>query len=668
MLTLLILVTADPVPGPLPTLKYNNPGLVVDLHVGLWGLPVPCDYDGDGDNDLLMNCPDVPMRGLYFFENGSGDEFPIFEPGQRIGPAHPDLTPSYIGMPNRSARVELLARNRIVSTGVSPGGDYEVSGTIVPSDRILRPGQTAADKPKLRARQFSKIDYDGDGALDLVAGIGDWTDYGMNFSAGSGGWADAFTKRGVWKPGPLRGFVYVLRNTGTSEAPTYAEPEPVFAGGEPIDVYGRPAPNFADFDGDGDLDLVCGEFLDGFTYFANIGTRTEPEYAAGRRLSSHDEPLRMDLQMIVPVAYDWDDDGDVDLIVGDEDGRVAWVEHTGDVIDGLPMFEPPRYFRQAADDVVFGALVTPAATDWDADGDTDLLCGNSAGYIAWIENLGGEGMETRWDRPRKLLADDLPIRLMAGPNGSVQGPSERKWGYTTLSVADWNGDGLSDVVVNSIWGRVVWFENVGTSQRPLLTTPRPVLVDRPAGEPAPRPEGYWWTPEGGELVTQWRTTPLATDWTGDGQVDLVMLDHEGYLALFERRGDRVSPPQRVFETDGPLAYDNRHRPVETDRTDQLLQLNAGVAGRGGRVKLAIGDWTGDGRPDLLVNSDNINLMVGNATADGRYRFTEAGPLTTHRLAGHTTSPTLWDWSGDGRIDAVIGAEDGRLYWLENPGD
>jgi hypothetical protein len=38
----------------------------------------------------------------------------------------------------------------------------------------------------------------------------------------------------------------------------------------------------------------------------------------------------MDLQMITPTAVDWNRQRlRLDLIVGDEDGRVAWIENTG---------------------------------------------------------------------------------------------------------------------------------------------------------------------------------------------------------------------------------------------------------------------------------------------------------------------------------------------------
>ena len=51
----------------------------------------------------------------------------------------------------------------------------------------------------------------------------------------------------------------------------------------------------------------------------------------GKTLMHGGKKLTMDLEMIMPTAIDWDKDGDVDLICGDEDGRVAFVENTGKI-------------------------------------------------------------------------------------------------------------------------------------------------------------------------------------------------------------------------------------------------------------------------------------------------------------------------------------------------
>ncbi len=97
-----------------------------------------------------------------------------------------------------------------------------------------------------------------------------------------------------------------------------------------------------------------------------IGSRQTPNYAAGRKLTANDgKPLVMDLQMITPTAFDWDGDGDFDLIVGDEDGRVALVENTAELHQNAPVFKQPIYFQQQADTLKFGALATPFAYDWD---------------------------------------------------------------------------------------------------------------------------------------------------------------------------------------------------------------------------------------------------------------------------------------------------------------
>src|SRR6476620_3844033 len=72
----------------LERLKYNHPGLVVDLGVGLWAWPMPMDFDGDGDLDLVGNCPDKPYNGVYVFDNINGDtarnKMPVFKTGRRI--------------------------------------------------------------------------------------------------------------------------------------------------------------------------------------------------------------------------------------------------------------------------------------------------------------------------------------------------------------------------------------------------------------------------------------------------------------------------------------------------------------------------------------------------------------------------------------------------------
>jgi len=45
-------------------------------------------------------------------------------------------------------------------------------------------------------------------------------------------------------------------------------------------------------------------------------------------------------------------------------------------------------------------LVTPFSTDWDDDGDEDLVCGNSAGYIGFIENL--DRMSEKWSGSNEI--------------------------------------------------------------------------------------------------------------------------------------------------------------------------------------------------------------------------------------------------------------------------
>lgn len=641
---LILLLAVRCLAAELEPVSFNNPGLTVDLGVGLWAQPLPMDWDNDGDLDLVVSYNDVPNKATLVFENISGNvKMPIFKAPFKVGASYTNIQISYVdGKPRL-----LIPEQELV--------DFRKSGfntlqRIYPEKRI-HPG-----RGRIRANQWKYCDYDGDGKQDLIVGVDDWSEYG---------WDEGYDEHGRWKLGPGRGFVYWLRNNGSNEKPRYAEPQLVQADGKAVETYAMPTPNFADFDNDGDLDLICGEFLDRLTYFQNIGTRTAPRYAGARFLSHQGRILALDGCMIDPVAIDWDQDGDVDLVVGAEDGTVSLVENSGALAEGIPDFLPPQKFQQQAGDLHWGVLVTPYSYDWDGDGDEDLICGNASGYIGFIENLDG-GNPPRWAAPRCLEADGRVLRILAGCNGSIQGPCEAKWGYITLSVADWDGDNLPDIIINSIWGKIQWFRNIGTRKQPQLAAGQPVTI---AWEgKTPKPEWTWWQPQTQELVTQWRTTPLAIDYNRDGLTDLIMLDTEGYLALFQRQetaqGLSLLPGKRIFTTDGVRVFDSGHK--EQPQSDSLLRLNALRNGRSGRRKFCMTDWNRDGRLDLIVNSINVNILENRGEKNGVVIFHDAGAISETKLAGHTTSPTVVDWDRNGVPDLLIGAEDGRFYHYKNP--
>lgn len=633
-------------------IKQNNPGLTVDLAVGLWAVPLPMDYDRDGRTDLVISCPDTPYKGIYFFRNIGTSAAPFFAPAVRLtDKANGNLKVSFVnGLPRVLSpeyeykdftNVFLDQKKKINVQGTFPWLKYK----------------------KSRSNMWSYVDYDGDGDQDILVGVDTWDQYG---------WDNAFDAEGFWTRGPLKGFVHLIENVDGK----YIFRGPLKNGENDIETYGAPNPSLMDYDGDGDLDLICGNFMDNLMWYRNIGTRTAPRYAGPKILGNEHGYIRFHIQMIVPVGIDFNQDGKPDVVVGDEDGRVAWIENTGKVFhNGMPIFKDPVYFQQPADNLKFGALATPVNIDWDGDGREDLMVGNSAGNIAWIRNLGGSGENgackvgesPKWAAPELIRVDGKPFRIMAGSNGSIQGPCESKWGYTVLNVADWDNDGKKDIIFNSIWGKVQWLRNLGTKENIDFAPAQNILVDWKKSETIPKPKWNWWNPEPNSLVTQWRTSPVVIDWDKDGILDIISLDHEGYLSFYQgfikQKTHWVKPGQRIFRCENLSKQDHKFNVI--DSAPGLMQMNAGEAGASGRRKICFVDWDGDGDLDLIANSKNAEWYENMGKKGKETNFVHRGNLSSVKLAGHSTCPTPVDWDKDGLFDILLGAEDGHFYWIKN---
>ncbi len=396
------------------------------------------DFNGDGLQDLLIG----GARGaMLAYPNLGTKTVPrflsaelVFTDNRRdpldVGWSAAPLAVDWDG----DGRTDLLfgaERNRILfyRNASSPGEGngpprYELKGFVEADGRpIAFPTSPVPEGGGVFTLDYYPVldapDWNGDGRRDLLAG------------------------------GFITGRVYYYENVGTNAdgTPKLTFRDAIQVDGRPLDVGWAAAPCAADFDGDGDLDLICGCMLmsaEGgdqaagskfLRYYENVGTRTSPRLVERPFPKEGQFPNSI---LATPRAVDMNGDGLLDLVVS-ASTNVYIYENVGTKTQ-------PR-FRVHANPLPnaggSSALPTYAVqfADMNADGRPDIVCGFNVYY--------------RGPDDRFTAASILP------PGNHIEHPAKSGDGWTYIHLADLDGDGRRDILYGTHSGHVYLHHNEG---------------------------------------------------------------------------------------------------------------------------------------------------------------------------------------------------------------
>ncbi len=401
------------------------------------------------------------------------------------------------------------------------------------------------------------------------------------------------------------------------------------------EIGGYRAVVLSDIDNDGDVDIITDRDR-------GFGSTREIElvWFENKQSAFLEEPIILsiiDRSSDEMIASDFDNDGDIDIVAAKGSDQIAVFEN-----DGNNQFSDELLITS---DDSFGAQGGLFFADLDNDTDIDLLSFTSStpGKISWHENISG-----KFSAQKNITYDVSDLQ--------------------DFHFGDLNNDGLLDIVsASGTLNTMGWYQNLGSNQysqqRPILTNrgdqraqvAHIVDVDNDGdadiiGGGSPDVLLYknngdaTFTEVGSifDMTASASTKILSGDLDQDGDLDLIIYNRFARIHILKNDGEGNFTLNNTLEFGGDFATKDLH----------LFDLN------------------GDGFEELFyLSADAQSQSLGYFRNDGQGNFTEQVGIMGYSFPPGVGSLNVVDMDNDGLKDLILGTDFGNtLILFINNGD